>query len=59
MLSGVVVTEPQNLNDKVASSTALKLRQAGFSSEIVNILILNYINVNDFIIRIRKYKYNT
>tara|TARA_B100000131_G_scaffold321395_1_gene371998 strand:+ start:1880 stop:3007 length:1128 start_codon:yes stop_codon:yes gene_type:complete len=44
MLSGVVVTEPQNLNDKVASSTALKLRQAGFSSEIVNILDKSILN---------------
>lgn len=44
MLSGVVVTEPQNLNDKVASSTALKLRQAGFSSKIVNILDQSILN---------------
>ena len=35
MLSGVVVTEPQNLNDNVASTTALKLRQCGFSPSIV------------------------
>ena len=44
MLSGVVVTEPQNLNDKVASSTALRLRQAGFSSKIVNILDQSILN---------------
>ena len=44
MLSGVVVTEPQNLKDKVASSTALRLRQAGFSSKIVNILDQSILN---------------
>ena len=35
MLSSVVVTEPQNLNDNVASTTALKLRQSGFSPKVV------------------------
>ena len=31
MLSSVVVTEPQNLNDNVASSTALKLRPVSYT----------------------------
>ena len=35
MLSGVVVTEPQNLNDNVASSSALRFRQSGFSPKVV------------------------
>ncbi len=35
ILSSVVVTEPQNLNDNVASTTALKLRQSGFSPKVV------------------------
>ena len=35
MLSGVVVTEPQNLNDNIASTSALKLRQSGFSPKVV------------------------
>ena len=35
MLSSVVVTEPQNLNDNVASSTALKLRQSGLSPKVI------------------------
>ena len=38
LLKGVVVTEPQNLNDNLKSSTALKLRQMGFSPKIVNTL---------------------
>ncbi len=43
MLSGVVVTEPQNLNDNVASSTALQLRQSGFSPKVVKSLEKSYI----------------
>ena len=43
MLSGVVVTEPQNLNDNVASSTALQLRQLGFSPKVVKNLEKSYI----------------
>ena len=35
MLSGVAVTEPQNLNDNIASTSALKLRQSGFSPKVV------------------------
>ena len=34
MLSGVVVTEPQNLNDNIASNIT-KLRQSGFSPKVV------------------------
>ena len=43
MLSGVVVTEPQNLNDNIASTTALKLRQSGFSPKVVKKLEKSYL----------------
>ena len=35
MLNGVVLTEPENLNSNIGSSTSLRLRQAGFSSKVV------------------------
>ena len=35
MLTGVVVTEPGNLNSSISCSTALRLRQLGFSAKIV------------------------
>ena len=48
MLSSVVVTEPQNLNDNVASSTALKLRQSGFSPKVVKKLEKSLIEASNF-----------
>ena len=53
MLSGVVVTEPQNLNDNIASTTALKLRQSGFSPKVVKRSIVddfNFIRASDNIL---------
>ena len=38
MLAGVVVTEPENLNEKFSSSISFRLRQFGFSPKIVKIL---------------------
>ena len=46
MLSGVVVTEPQNLNDNIASTSALKLRQSGFSPKVVKRLEKSFLGKN-------------